>query len=100
MSQFKTITPTLAPGVFQTVAARDVSRRFLQIQNKGDSSVFINFGSTVPDETNSLEITSGGFYEPYRCPTNELIMSASASASGDIPVLIITDEITTTTVRT
>lgn len=99
MSKFKTITALLAPGAFAEVVAEDTYRRFLQIQNKGTDSIYLNFGTATPDQLNSIEIPSGGFYEPWKCPSNALVMSADSTASGNVPVLIVTDESSATTVR-
>lgn len=99
MSQFKTITATAAPGVFSEIAAYDRSRRFMQIQNKGTSAIYLNFGTDTPTELNSMKIPAGGFYEPWVCPTNKLLVSVDSTASTNVPILLITDETATTTVR-
>jgi hypothetical protein len=86
-----------APGVFVTRIESDTARRFMQIQNKGDYDIYVNFGDAVPTEANSLVVPPGSLYEPFVCPVNELKIAADVSAAGSSRVVLITDTSSTST---
>lgn len=63
----------------------NTKRRTLMIQNKGSTSIFLQFGG-VAAAAAGLEIESGAFFEPYLAPQNSIHAIAS---SGSNTVIVI-----------
>lgn len=49
-------------GTSQTVFAANGSRRYLEIQNISDTTMYINFGAVAVVDSNSFKILAGGEY--------------------------------------
>lgn len=89
--QFKVVNLDPAAGVFTDALDQDSTRRFIQIQNQGDSDIYINFGDEVPSQQNSIRVASGGHYEPWSCPTNKLTIATAIGSASASHVVVISD---------
>lgn len=58
-------------GTSQTVFAASESRRYLEIQNISDETMYVNFGAAATTDSNSFKIVAGGSYVNVSnfCPT-------------------------------
>ena len=58
------------------------NRTYFMIQNTGLNGLFIGF-DFEPTATNCINLTAGGFAEPYQVPTNDIyILSTAAGTTG------------------
>lgn len=69
-SDFNTITITAETSSGLAIA-ENVNRNYLLIQNPSADSIFVDFGKAAGILT-SIEIVSGGNYEPLKAPRNNI----------------------------
>lgn len=60
-------------------------RNYLLIQNNSASTIYVAFGNTAT-VFNGVKITAGGYYEPYKTPTNSINIIAAVADSNVVIV--------------
>jgi len=85
-------------GIFADILPEDKARDYLQIQNKGTSNVFVNFGlASGASEANSILLAPGAFYEPFTAPVNPISVAVDSLGSGAAEVWFASDASTSVT---
>jgi len=86
-SFFKPTTVTVDDQVWVEVLPADGSRDTMAVQNTGDSVVYIGFDDN-DDETLSIRVAPGAYFEPFSVPSNKIKLKAEFG--GTTTVLVIT----------
>lgn len=86
-SYFTTSTVSVNDTAWVEVLPADGARDTMAIQNQGDSVVYIGFDD-VDDETRSIRVAPGAYFEPFSVPSNKIKLKAEFG--GNTTVLVVT----------
>jgi hypothetical protein len=81
----KAATFAVNDSAWTQVLPANGERDTMAVQNKGDTLIYIGFGDQ--DETLSVEVPPGGFYEPFVVPSNPVEVKAEFGGTSNVLIL-------------